>query len=127
MKKWFIGLLLITLTLGCIACAEDANQDNPTNKTESLRDNSSITTTNSELPSITAFTAPDSVPPINPMKFATTKEDIDQTFLKLFGETYYTTHTELASHYEPHDLNKLRQALADLAQITSWNYQVNYF
>ena len=85
------------------------------------------TETAPKLPSIQTFVAPESVPPMNPLEFATARQRIDETFVRLFGETYYANHPNLVNYYEPHDIVKLRQALEDLKKLTTWQYKADYF
>jgi len=80
-----------------------------------------------KLPSIQTFVAPENVPPVNPLEFVTARQQIDQTFVKLFGETYYANHPNLVNYYEPHDIGKLTQAVQDLKNLTKWEYKANYF
>lgn len=78
-------------------------------------------------PSIEAFKEYGRPPSMNPLEFVTAREQVDQTFMKLFGEVYYYSYPNLVEYYKPHDITKLRQALQDLAKLAAWNYQKGYF
>ena len=62
-----------------------------------------------------------------PLEFAAAKDAVNQTFLKLFGESYYQSHQSLVDYYQPHDIYKLEQALASLVNLTDWTYKEDYF
>ncbi len=68
-----------------------------------------------------------SVSDMNPLEFVAARDAVDQTFMQLFGETYYASHQNLVDYYKPHDIYKLEQALASLVSLTDWQYKENYF
>ena len=100
-----------------------------------------IATTTITQPSPTVTTMPVSIPPelreflqsgksvseINPDEFTEAREAVNRTFAQLFGEAYYASHQRLVDYYKPQDISKLELVLANLVNLTNWEYTEDHF